>query len=371
MLNELTQPFSSAARVAPLVHQYFSSCPDQQSAVPDMDLIETMIDTAFWASLRREEGRSPIISLTYLPRTTAESALHFARALPFTAGTLARIAPAVERPGIHLAVDTDHGSLRVWGTTRRIPPGSFVLEVIRPGFLVIKRKRASGGKYANVVVLESDELRIIQGSRAIDPAAHATVANLLGLESRYWSEGSNITTQLATSMRAHGRGGLLLVVPTNSDQWQDSFVRPLLYEAVPPYREIAALLEQEEDGSHELLRRERLQRAVDTVAGLTAVDGATVIDQNFQLLAFGAKIRRRGEKTVEQVLYLDLANDGEPVPRSASELGGTRHLSAAQFAFDQRDAVALVASQDDRFTIFAWSSTHEMVSAHRVDALLI
>ena len=36
-------------------------------------------------------------------------------------------------------------------------------------------------------------------------------------------------------------------------------------------------------------------------------------------------------------------------------LGGTRHLSAAQFVRDQPDALALVASQDGRFTIFAWS----------------
>ena len=38
-----------------------------------------------------------------------------------------------------------------------------------------------------------------------------------------------------------------------------------------------------------------------------------------------------------------------------SQLGGTRHLSAAQFVHDQRDAIALVASQDGRFTVFAWS----------------
>ena len=45
-------------------------------------------------------------------------------------------------------------------------------------------------------------------------------------------------------------------------------------------------------------------------------------------------------------------------------LGGTRHLSAAQFARDQQDAIALVASQDGRFTVFAWSACEEMVHAH-------
>jgi len=38
-----------------------------------------------------------------------------------------------------------------------------------------------------------------------------------------------------------------------------------------------------------------------------------------------------------------------------AQFGGTRHLSAAQFVHDQRDAIALVASQDGRFTVFAWS----------------
>ena len=54
-----------------------------------------------------------------------------------------------------------------------------------------------------------------------------------------------------------------------------------------------------------------------------------------------------------------------------TQLGGTRHLSAAQFVHDQRDAVALVASQDGRFTVFAWSPCEDMVHAHRVEALLL
>ena len=54
-----------------------------------------------------------------------------------------------------------------------------------------------------------------------------------------------------------------------------------------------------------------------------------------------------------------------------TQLGGTRHLSAAQFVQDQRDAVALVASQDGRFTVFAWSPCEAMVHAHRVETLLL
>ena len=369
MLDSLTPP--SATHIAPHLHEYFSQCPDQLGLVPSVDAIQLMLSTAFWASLRQEEGRTPRISLAYVARD-GDTAMNFARPLQFTAENLARIAPAVERPGIHLAVSDEEGELRVWGVTRRIPSGSFVVEVIRPGLLVVKRRRGDAGKYTNVMVLESDELRLINSERAIDASAHQTVASLLGTEARFWSEETNISIRLATSMRMTGHGGTLLVVPPHSTTWKTSMVLPLMYEAVPPYREITTLMEDEcEDISDELLRRERLQRAIDTVAGLTAVDGATVIDQEFRLLAFGAKIRRRREEAVENVLYLDLASDAAPIVVNASELGGTRHFSAAQFAYDQRDSVALVASQDGRFTVFAWSRTHELVSALRMEALLL
>ena len=46
-------------------------------------------------------------------------------------------------------------------------------------------------------------------------------------------------------------------------------------------------------------------------------------------------------------------------------------MSATQFVQDQRDAVALVASQDGRFTIFEWSPCEAMVHAHRIEALLL
>jgi len=35
-----------------------------------------------------------------------------------------------------------------------------------------------------------------------------------------------------------------------------------------------------------------LSSAVDTLAGLTAVDGATLISDDYEVLAFGAKIKR-------------------------------------------------------------------------------
>lgn len=118
--------------------------------------------------------------------------------------------------------------------------------------------------------------------------------------------------------------------------------------------------------------RDGVVSLVDTIAGLTAVDGAAVIDDRFNVLAFGAKIgRREGHTAVGQVLVVEPVVGDVPALVPPVQIGGTRHLSAAQFVHDQRDSLALVASQDGRFTVFAWSNLDAMVLAHRIDSLLL
>ena len=117
---------------------------------------------------------------------------------------------------------------------------------------------------------------------------------------------------------------------------------------------------------------EALAATVAAVAGLTAVDGAVVLTDRYELLGFGATIaRRKGSPQVEQVTLTEPIEGAMPVLTYPEHLGGTRHLSAAQFIQDQRDAIALVASQDGRFTVFAWSPCDNMVHAHRVETLLL
>lgn len=173
-------------------------------------------------------------------------------------------------------------------------------------------------------------------------------------------------------MRAHGRGGSLLVVPRGAAAWRESIVRPIAYSVAPAYSELAELMGHAPEARAQRLWQEALTDVVEAVAGLTAVDGATVINDQYELLAFGAKIGRRpGGAPVEQVVVTEPVVGGIAAIVHPLEFGGTRHLSAAQFVQDQQDALALVASQDGRFTVFAWSPCEEMVHAHRVETLLL
>ncbi|HEY7170811.1 MAG TPA: hypothetical protein VH417_08185, partial [Vicinamibacterales bacterium] len=99
-------PAYPAARViARKVQEHFirhlaaTSADAQAPAAADVELL---VDAAFWASLRREEGFVPKISFALLPPDRAPQPLLLEQPIPVSAIPLVRVAPAVERPGIHL-----------------------------------------------------------------------------------------------------------------------------------------------------------------------------------------------------------------------------------------------------------------------------
>jgi hypothetical protein len=104
--------YSAARAVSFRVHEHFvhhlvatrRHVQEPEALVPDAPAIEAMIDAAFWASLRREEGYVPKVSLAFLPPDRVAHPLRFEEALPLAPAALSRLAPAVERPGIHLGV---------------------------------------------------------------------------------------------------------------------------------------------------------------------------------------------------------------------------------------------------------------------------
>ena len=228
----------------------------------------------------------------------------------------------------------------------------------------------------NVAVLEGDRIKIVDERASSLPDCPPLLTSLLGFDSpASWiadSDTVNVLVQLAVSMRAHGRGGLLLVVPAGADAWQDSIVRPIPYAVEPPFQELAELTRESGETKRTRPWQETVNRAVEAIAGLTAVDGATIITTTYELLAFGAKIaRRKGSPQVEQVTITEPIEGDVAQTLHPTQLGGTRHLSAAQFVHDQREASALVASQDGRFTVFTWSPREDAVHAYRIEALLL
>ena len=379
----MPSPTYPAARiVAPKIHSHFvrqvadaaQRGEEDVASVPDLETIESLIEAAFWASLRREESYVPRISLAFLSPEQSAHPMLFDHRLPLEPGKLAKVAPAVERAGIHLGVWGGRDDLYVWGTTRSIPTFCIVVEVAAPGLIVVKHHRGEEiGKFVNVAVIEGDQVKIVnQRVPTLPPDCPELLTSLLGFDSPgSWLDSVNVLVQLSVSMRAHGRGGSLLVVPEADNEWRESIVRPIPYLIEPPFTELAELRRAVPDEDPRVWQ-DAVEKAVEAVAGLTAVDGATIVSKDYRLLAFGAKIaRRKGSPQVEQVILTEPIDGDVPQQVNPSLLGGTRHLSAAQFVHDQREAIALVASQDGRFTVFDWSPCEGMVHAHRVESLLL
>ena len=373
--------YKAAAAVADTVVNIFTEHLDQaiakgetdMASVPSAHHVEQILDTAFWSSLRREEGNSPKVSIAFLSPEQAGLPLRFEHKLTFSPNVLTKLGPGVERPGVHLGVWFDQDGLYIWGTTHKIPNYCFVIDVSEPGLLVIKHRRSNGfGKFTNIVVLTGDQIKVVDEDSRNLPDCPVLLTSLLGFNSASPDHGVNVLIQISTSMRAHKHGGSLLVVPSGSVAWRESIIHPMKYSLSPAFSGLSNLMKQDVKNWSNGIWQGELSREIDSIAGLTAIDGATVITDKHEVLAFGAKIgRTEGSPRVERVLITEPIVGGGGVIVNPAMSGGTRHMSAAQFVHDQRDAMALVASQDGIFTIFTWSPCEDIVHAHRIDSLLL
>src|SRR6266446_1579465 len=256
LLSTSHEPTYQAARaVAAAVESHFARHlaaarergEQELASEPSAQTIEAIIDATFWASLRREEGQSPKISLAFVSSEQAGYPLIFERPLPLAPSILTKLGPAVERPGIHLGVWGTNGELHIWGATRKVPDLCFVLEVVEPGLLVVKHRRRDGfGKFANVAVLKGEQVKVVDEHGASLPDCPALLTTLLGFTApSLHDESANVLVQLAASMRAHGHGGSLLVVPAGSETWRESIVHPILYSVAPAFSGLADLMRQD------------------------------------------------------------------------------------------------------------------------------
>jgi len=80
------------------------------------------------------------------------------------------------------------------------------------------------------------------------------------------------------------------------------------------------------------------------IAGLTAVDGAVVMTQRFELLGFGGEIS--GELEAVKTVARALDVEAEAAVEESAEGVGTRHRSAYRLCKELGDVIAVVISQD-------------------------
>jgi hypothetical protein len=109
------------------------------------------------------------------------------------------------------------------------------------------------------------------------------------------------------------------------------------------------------------------------IARLTAVDGALAMSFDRYVYCFGAKIEAIDTRSIATHLRVIEPFEGsEARTRPFTSLGGTRHISAAQFAFDQPGAISIVASQDGNVTFFTRETeSGELLTVQQAEMALL
>ena len=181
-----------------------------------------VIDTAFWASLRRVEGYVPRISLALVCHRRRRR-IHSCseRPLALDPGALTRVAPAVERAGFTSACGGT-GTNSPYG--ERPDDSGWRLRARGGGARVARRERTPRPAHGQVHQCCGSRRRSGEGRRrnAGGPDGPPILTAFLTFNSAAsLGDSANILMRLAVSMRAHGRGGLL----RRRAAWPDAVAR--------------------------------------------------------------------------------------------------------------------------------------------------
>lgn len=331
-------------------------------SIPSREHLDELVQTSFWASLRKEEGQFARFAVGYAGNTRYPYVLALGEPKPFDIRNLVKVAPAIGNlKSAAMVYPDDKGALEIWGVAND-NNAPFIVKALDPGQLIVSYA------HRNIAVISGEEAVFIKSDLHDRGAA---IWSKLGFEDAPSGIAVisdlrvNVLLHTLSTMRSLARGGAIIVVPKNGE-WRKSLTS-INYEGNPSYYAMHGLIEEwkglgdaryTEAGMHRSSSiHSELNRQADCLAQLTSVDGATVVSRELDLIGFGAKIKYDPKSDDPQIVYkLDpLEGEGAITAKAMNELGGMRHQSAANFVSEYKEAIALVVSEDGNVTAFVWN----------------
>lgn len=318
--------------------------------IPTAAKFEQLLDTAFMASLTREEGRDVTFRLHYCDSRVALDShwplLLFDTPIPYTVEALRKLSPACAADAVDIGVFEFDSGLCLWGLTyiRRNQPG----QRARPGGLTIATHQPG---VLHVRIGFDMLLTYSRGSTFVqDPDGGIDVTRFRSLLAQVFDALPDFPRRFAMAARildmanealACGHGATILVVPANME-------RP--NSLGPPRYPIS------DRG------QAPIQAAFLDVAGINATrgvahlafrDGALLMDETGLIRLAGSMIEFGRDDQAFDVVAL-----APSAPRTAERRvscpefgGGARHRSALVFCHKNPGALAFVVSHDGIMTI--------------------
>jgi hypothetical protein len=221
--------------------------------------ISSLIDTAFWAGLRSNEGRVTRFCLSVVAPESSSGAVAFATPVPCDESQIAKLASAIPGGGC-LVVSSSREGLHIWGFGHSRPgtwADTVTIDVWEPGTV-----RVGVGPFQPFAVLDGRSNSIIAGSpinfadylrRSLSKALPAD--DMLEMQA-VWRECLPLR-DLTRMIVADGHGGIVLIVPGEAGPWSET-LNPFAYRFATPDAKIRDAIRLELSEAH--AQGEMLQR---------------------------------------------------------------------------------------------------------------
>lgn len=352
----------------------------------DAEKLNLILEKVFHASLKKEEGKHHNFSLILSPPEYKFNDLlkpytqkHFCGYFndvcsfeePIDIVSLPKLAPAFEHT---------NRKLRVWFNNKNEPEiwgfasyffNYFGIEIksFSPGQLLVHIKPMDFPHKRYLITLSESKLVIghdnlikllFDESLTNEQKEITNTEKLLQLnnkkQQRYW-----FPLDVINKIMDHKHGGTLLFIrQENFKEIFEESIRSISYFPKSQYEYIKRSLIEKEKKEINL---DKTANEASFLAQTTAVDGATFINKDFEILGFGAKIKPKEllndkKETFEKVWIKEPFENFKEHAKNLAKIGGMRHQSTAQFVFDQKEknVFAIVASEDGKISIMYWDS---------------
>jgi hypothetical protein len=345
----------------------------EPSEIPTIEQLDRIISVMIWASSKHEEGRLSRFRVAFgEPLILDHLALEFEVHKAWSVKEVQKLAPALVPLEGHIGVwPTEAGELQIWGVlTNSLLQLTF--EVIDPGRITVTM--LPNQKVCEIAGERSGFISSSWNSSAFDllsPPTSNIEKTTYALATSSFS--LHATQEMLRQMRLLGHGGTVVFV-TDRNRWK-RFVEPPVYSCSQPLNKMLPLMEQfrkevlKISGDEKSFDQDKIKQAFElfnerykpwvndaarSIASLTAIDGATLLTVNFEVLGFGVKLKgsQKGgaDEMVTSISPLDDPSMSSVEIPIDEEFRGTRHSSAARFVLKNSGSVALVVSQDGGIT---------------------
>lgn len=420
-------PSDLADQVVDRWHTFVTRHDQPAPPLPSAGCLRAILETAFFASFAREEGRDLRFVLCCAPTTVIPRdgdgvvpIVSFEVPRPLTIDTLRSLAPAVSPSNAALLVRCpDDGSdstmceiagvLNVGSHLARSRSGRAFYHRPSPYALLIDVRDAGemhiyrGGiklatlkagrlqdqlAYSGLEFLPISDI-LASGTEALRPRIQRPLTEPVRESADFeWTALLNTILCIVNGVKEHGHGGTVLLVAPGSEPTlpirmkfdvdeRNCVVTDCFVDFINARHKLAsaqaaheATRDGREDISHltnaTFVAEEALADAADLTARLSAVDGALVLRADLAVLGFGAEIVLDAAQTVEAFEVTGHPLRSRTWPSVDSESFGMRHRSAVRGIAVSSGAAAFVVSQDGIVT-FMWKQDGRLLLKRNVN----